>query len=98
MSNEAFVVAPVVQHTVEQPILDFADHASIQHATPTAEQIQAADQLFVKQEREHQFVAGLLGMYTGTLLLRDLAAEHLSHEDEEDTLDESPGGEPGANE
>jgi hypothetical protein len=82
MSGEHSHIVPLVQHHVEQPRVDPTPQAAPRLATP--EEIRAADQLFAKQEKEQQLVSGLLGMYTGSLLLRDLAAEHLAHEEEEE--------------
>ena len=82
MSIEPIHVAPV-EHRVEPPAARVL----------TPEQIRADDQLFAAQEREQQFVSGMLGMYTGALLLKDLAAEHLHREDEEtppETTEEKP--------
>jgi hypothetical protein len=45
---------------------------------PTEEQVRAADAVFAAQERESSTVAGLLGMWTGVMLLNDLAHEHFS--------------------
>ena len=45
---------------------------------PNPEQVQAADAVFAAEERESHAVAGLLGMWTGTMLLNDLAQEHFS--------------------
>jgi hypothetical protein len=83
MSIEPIHVAPV-EHKVEPP------------AAPvrTPEQIRADDQLFAAQEREQQFVSGILGMYTGAMLLKDLAAEHLQRDEEEtqpEAKEEPPG-------
>src|SRR5436305_8026058 len=72
MSLEPIHVAPVAEKVEPPPA---------QLTTP--EQVRAADQLFATQQREEAFVSGLLGLYTGTLLLRDLAAEHLSREEKE---------------
>jgi hypothetical protein len=88
MADEHAVILPMVQHHVEQPKVDPAPNAAPRLATP--EQIRAADQLFAKQEQEQQLVSGLLGMYTGSLLLRDLAAEHLAHSEEEDEEPDDP--------
>ena len=76
MADEPILIAPVVQQHVEQPQAELAQHTPSRLATP--EEIRAADQLFAKKEHEAQTVSGLLGLYTGALLLRDLAAEHLS--------------------
>jgi hypothetical protein len=45
---------------------------------PSPEQVRAAEALFAAQERESNAVAGLLGMWTGVMLLNDLAQEHFS--------------------
>lgn len=84
MSDEPILIPPIVHQTAEQPQPALADHAS-RLATP--EEIDAADRLFAQQEKEANLVSGLLGMYTGTLVLRDLMAEHLQHEDEAPNLE-----------
>lgn len=43
-----------------------------------AEQARAVETLFAKKDQESDQVLGLLGMWTGTLLLHDLAVEHFS--------------------
>ncbi len=94
MADEHMAIVPLVQHHVEQPKVDPAPNAAPRLATP--EEIRAADQLFAKQAQEQQLVSGLLGMYTGSLLLRDLAAEHLAHseEEEQEPDDTEPAAEP----
>ncbi len=76
MADQPILLAPVVHQVTEQHVVEAAQQA--QPRLATAEEIRAADQLFAKQEQEAQFVSGLMGMYTGSLLLRDLAAEHLA--------------------
>jgi hypothetical protein len=90
MSDEHVPIVPIVQHHVEQPKVDLAQHTPPRIATP--EEIRAADQLFAKQQQEAQLVSGLVGMYTGSLLLRDLAAEHLARPEEDE--EELEQGEP----
>jgi hypothetical protein len=54
---------------------------------PTAEQTRLADGVFAQQEpteKEVSAMAGLFGLWSGTLLLHDLMAEHLSRPDELD--------------
>jgi len=85
MAEQPILIAPLVHEHVEQPKVELAQHTPARLAT--AEEIRAADQLFAKKEQEQQLVSGLLGMYTGSLLLRDLAAEHLTHGDEEEEAD-----------
>ena len=50
------------------------------HPLPPADpqQVQAADAVFAAEEREGHEVAGLLSMWAGTMLLNDLAKEHLT--------------------
>jgi hypothetical protein len=50
---------------------------------PPPEQGRAAEAFFSRQEENH-LVAGLMGMWTGTLLLHDLAAEHFEQRDDID--------------
>jgi hypothetical protein len=45
---------------------------------PTPEQIRAAEAVFAAQEQESSAAAGLLGLWTGVMLLNDLAQEHFS--------------------
>lgn len=56
---------------------------------PTEEQALATDEYFAQtSDPEAQAVMGLLGMWTGTLVLNDILAEHLrpsTREDEDET-------------
>jgi hypothetical protein len=55
---------------------------------PTPEQIRAAEEVFA-QDPESEAVAGLWGMWAGTLVLHSLAADALAsaaHEEDEDEL------------
>src|SRR4051794_14323217 len=83
MADEPILMMPAVHQNVEQPA-PVIDHAAPRLATP--EEIHAADRLFAEQEKEAQLVSGLMGLYTGSLVLCDLAAEHLARngEDEEE--------------
>jgi hypothetical protein len=68
------------------PILPPAQEAPA--PPPTQEQIRAAEALFAAKERESQQVAGLLGLWTSAMILKDLTTETFSHpvsqsEDEE---------------
>ena len=82
MADEPILISPIVQQSLEQQAVEAAHHD--QSRLATAEEIRAADQLFAQQQEEQQLVSAMLGMYTGGLLLRDLAAEHLSHVEEEE--------------
>ncbi len=74
------VVVPQVQ--LDAPLAAVApavpDHAL---PPPTPQQARVADHVF-GQEKEASAVAGLFGMWSATLLLHDLMAEHLSRPDE----------------
>lgn len=54
------------------------------HPPPTPAEARAAEAVFASEQKEQATVAGLLGMWTGTLLLHDLAHEHLSGPADED--------------
>ncbi len=45
---------------------------------PSAEQARVAEAVFAAQERESETVVGLLSMWTGAMLLHDLALENFS--------------------
>ena len=47
------------------------------------EHVRAVDAVYAQQEKESDQVFGLLGMWTGTLLLRDLAVEAFDKSAEE---------------
>jgi hypothetical protein len=82
MADEPILIAPVAHHIAKRQAAEAAQQA--QPRLATAEEIRASDQLFANQQQEEQLVAGLIGMYTGTILLRDLAAEHLSRDRNEE--------------
>jgi hypothetical protein len=85
MSDEFMIVAPKVivpTETVVAPV----EHAPLPGVTveaPPPEQGRAAEAYF-SREQENHLVAGLMGMWTGTLLLHDLAVEHFEGRDEID--------------
>ena len=82
MAEDPIILAPIVHNLAEQQAAEQFQQS--QHRLTTPEELQASDQLFTRQEREQQFVSGLLGMYTGTILLRDLVAEHLARDQKEE--------------
>src|SRR5438067_13180807 len=88
MSDEFALVAPRVEipaETVTAPI-EQAPLPGVTVEAPPPDQARAAEAYFTRQHENH-LVAGLMGMWTGTLLLHDLAAEHF---DDRDELDEEP--------
>jgi len=50
---------------------------------PTDEQARAVEAVFAQQEKESETVAGLLGMYTGAVMLHNLAVDTFTPEVEE---------------
>ena len=59
--------------------------AELTAPAPTPEQIRAAEAVFANQEEESRQVAGLLGMWTGALLLHDVAVEQFDGTADEQT-------------
>jgi hypothetical protein len=45
---------------------------------PTAEEVEAREAVFSARDQESDTVAALLGMWTGAILLKDLAVENFS--------------------
>ena len=81
------VTIPVETITVEAKLLD--DHApgvTVVQSPPSPEQVRASEAVFSEQEREANASLALLGVWTSTVLLHDLALEHFwtSREDEEE--------------
>lgn len=85
MSEEFALVAPKVvipAETVTPPV-EQAPLPGTTVESPRPEQVRAAEAYFTRQE-ESRLVFGLMGMWTGTLLLHDLAVEHFDRRDEID--------------
>ena len=83
MSQESQVMAPICQGPIEvlvPPLLD-APLPPEAFTTPSPDHVRATEAAFTKDHESAQ-VAGLLGMWTGTLLLHDLAVEHFEERDE----------------
>jgi hypothetical protein len=57
--------------------------AAQSQATPSLEQMRAADAVFVQQE-DNSVAAALFGVWSGALILNDLATEHFSEPVDED--------------
>src|SRR5947207_2684956 len=85
MADDPLVTAPAVlppAQFVAQAAAETPPDGTL--APPTAEQVRAADQVFT-QTKEQQDVTALLGVWTGAVLLHDLAADALHNaEPEED--------------
>jgi len=87
MSDEFILVAPKVVIPAETltPPVDVAPLPGVTVEAPPPEQVRAAEAYFTRQEENH-LVAGVMGMWTGTLLLHDLAVEHF---EDRDNIDEA---------
>lgn len=85
MSNEHLVPIPPPNVRVDpaqvQP-LEIPPAVGAELPPPSAEQVRAADHTF-RHSQESDLVMGVLGMWTGTLLLHDLAIEHFDRPEEE---------------
>jgi hypothetical protein len=87
MEHEILVVAPqqrVIEVKLVQPPADAQLERNVQLATPTAEEVRDCDGVFTQRREESHLVAGLFGLWGSTLLLHDLAAEHLGRSREEE--------------
>ena len=85
MSDEFAMIAPRVVVPVEN--VQAPEHPAplpgVTVEVPRPEQVRAADTYFTHEE-EHRTVAGLWGMWTGALLLHDMAVDHFEGRDEAD--------------
>jgi hypothetical protein len=90
-------VGPVhEQHTqINIPSLDEAAVPEKPIPPLTAEQVRAVDAALAHEnDQESATVAGLLGMWTGSMLLKDLAQEHFSPPADEELIQEKPKAKP----
>jgi hypothetical protein len=83
------VVAPEVKVVMPAPVLEAVPDAACP-PRPTAEQLRALDGAFADQQRESGSAAGLIGLWSGGMLLRDLALDAAASEQEEEP-DKKPG-------
>jgi hypothetical protein len=83
MSHDPLIALPDTKLVVEAPARPVVEAPSAALPAPTPEQVRAADGVFADR-KESDTVAGLIGMWTGVLLLHDLAVEHLDRPDEEE--------------
>ena len=82
MSHDPLIALPETKLVVEVPPRPAVEAPGAALPAPTPEQERAADGVFTGH-KESDTVAGLIGMWTGVLLLHDLAVEHLDRPDEE---------------
>jgi hypothetical protein len=81
------VTIPIDTITVEAKLLEHdAAGVTIVHSPPSPEQVRASEAVFSEPEREANASLGLLGIWTSTVLLHDLALEHFwtNREDEDE--------------
>jgi hypothetical protein len=77
-------MAAVPAKQVEPPAPPILDHPA---PAVTPEQARAADAVFAEQ-KESSVLAGLLGLWSGGMLLKDLATEHFAQAEDEDEEEE----------
>jgi hypothetical protein len=79
MSHESLIAVPRTDLVIENPAVQApaACPPAEAVAAPTAEQVRTADGVFV-DPAENRAAATLLGVWTGTMLLHDLVADHLA--------------------
>ncbi len=82
MSHDPLIALPPTKLVVEAPAQPVVEAPGAALPAPTPEQVRAADGVFAGR-KESETVAGLIGMWTGVLLLHDLAVEHLDRPKEE---------------
>jgi hypothetical protein len=83
MAHDPLIALPETKLVVEAPAQPVVEGPSAVLPAPTAEQVRAADGVFT-DHKESETVAGLIGMWTGVLLLHDLAFEHFDVAADED--------------
>ena len=70
-----YVVQPPAQQL--PPVIETLHHGDVSLTAPSMEQQEAVAALFRHQQQEAQQAAGLLGMWTGTLLMHDMIKDAL---------------------
>ncbi|HZT82451.1 MAG TPA: hypothetical protein VFA26_19640 [Gemmataceae bacterium] len=76
MSEQLPVHAPHLTGQVEVVRPPLPERPSQELAPPTPEQARAVEAAFAQdQQQEHNLVAGLMGLWAGTMLLHDMAAD-----------------------
>jgi hypothetical protein len=83
MAHDPLIALPETKLVVEAPARPVVEAPSAALPAPSAEQVRAADGVFA-DHKESETVAGLIGMWTGVLLLHDLAIEHFDVPADED--------------
>jgi hypothetical protein len=80
VTNESPLIPPVAVQYDKAVIIPAHEAPAPEQAIalPDAEQTRAVEAIFAAQERESKTVMGLLGMWTGSMLLHDMAVETFS--------------------
>jgi hypothetical protein len=84
MAHDPLIAVPEAKLVVEAPARPAVEAPGAELSAPTPEQVRAADGVFTEHHKESDTVVGLIGMWTGVLLLHDLAVEHLDRPDEDE--------------
>ena len=88
MTPASSATLPIETITVEAKLLaDDASGITVVQSPPSPEQVRAAEAVFSQQQdSDSHAVLGMLGIWTSTVLLHDLALEHFwsSQNDEEE--------------
>lgn len=92
MTHESTLVLPVA---VELDKAVFAPAAEapapvLPGPPPDSEQVRALEAVFAAKDKESTTVAGLLGLWTGTMVLHDLAVETFSQSGEDIETEAKP--------
>jgi hypothetical protein len=97
MTPASSATLPIETITVEAKLLvDDASGITVIQSPPSPEQVRAAEAVFSQQQdRDSHAVLGMLGIWTSTVLLHDLALEHFwssqSDEEEEERIRKGKG-------
>lgn len=84
-SHEAPLLPPITQVEIDNLHAQVLDKVPGEDRAPalTPEQVRTADEVFAR-DKESEQVLGMLGMWTGALLLRDIAVDTFDVAEEEE--------------
>jgi hypothetical protein len=85
-SQELPVDSPITRIEVENLEAQVLNQVpgEARHVPLTPEQVRTADAVFAQREQESKQVMGLIGLWTSTLLLHDIAVDTFDTKDEEE--------------
>ena len=92
MTHESSLALPVAVQLDKAVFAPAAEAPSpiLPGPPPDAEQVRALEAVFAAKERESNAVAGLLGLWTGTMVLHDLAVEAFAEPADEVEEEDKP--------